>query len=130
LIGGHGGPIVRLMETTMPSSTEPATDSTVVIPAVALGLATCGAAALATGAGIGFLDPVSESFFVVLAILGWMLLVWATLVGGAAVVRLLRDAVARRPLPLGPTVLVTATTVVIVVTAVAFPLFGTSGGAA
>jgi hypothetical protein len=115
------------METTMPSSTQPETNSTVVIPAVALGLATCGAAAIATGAAIGFLDPVSESLFVLLAILGWMLLVWAALVGGAAAVRLVRDAVARRPLALGSTILVIATTVVIVVTAVAYPLFGSSG---
>lgn len=111
----------------MPSSTHPETTSTVVIPAIALGLSACGAAAVATGAAIGFLDPVSESLFVVLAILGWMLLVWAALVGGAAAVRLVRDAVARRPLPLGPTILVTATTVVIVLTAVAYPLFGGSG---
>ncbi|RWZ49654.1 hypothetical protein ELQ90_12935 [Labedella phragmitis] len=117
------------MERTMPSSTQPEADSTVVIPAVALGFATCGAAALATGSAIGFLDPVSESLFVVLVILGWVLLVCAVLVGGAAAVRLVRDVVARRPLPLGPTILVTATTVVIVLTTVAYPLFGMSGGA-
>jgi hypothetical protein len=118
------------MKTTTPSGARRETTSTLVIPAVALGFAACGAAALTTAAAIGFLDPVSESLFVALAILGWMLLVWAGLVGGAVAVRLVRDAVTHRTLPLGPAVLVVVTTAVIVVTAVAYPLVGSSGGLA
>jgi hypothetical protein len=118
------------METTTPSGAQTETTSTLVIPAVALGLATCGAAALTTAAAIGFLDPVSESLFVALAIIGWMLLVWAGLVGGAVAVRLVRDAVTRRTFPLGPAVLVVVTTVVIVATTIAYPLVGSSGGLA
>jgi hypothetical protein len=101
--------------------------SRTVVAGVALLLSVLGATALGIGAGIGFLTPATETVFTALALAGWLLLVWAALLGGVAAVGLVRSALARRRSAPLPSALVIATGVVIATVLIAQPLVGSSG---
>lgn len=91
---------------------------------MSLALAATAAVLLALGDMIGFRTPVAEAVSTALWIAGWVLLVWAMIVGAVAAVGLVRGAVARRRPALLDTVSVVAVAVVIIGTIAVHPLAG------
>ena len=95
---------------------------------VALALAGCAALLLAVGDAIGFVDPTTEAVFTLSWIVGWMLLAWSTIVGGAVLVYLIYGVASRRRTALSEIVLVVATAAVIATAVWAHPLAGSGTG--
>lgn len=104
---------------------EAETSSTRFSAVVSLALAATAAVLLALGDMIGFRTPVAEAVSTAVWIAGWVLLVWAMIVGAASAAGLIREAVARRRPMLRDTVLVAAVAVVIIGTIAVQPLAGT-----
>ncbi|WP_345750976.1 hypothetical protein [Microbacterium rhizophilus] len=102
--------------------TEP--ESTAVAGWAALALAT-GAALSLTIANVLNLHANADELVTLGFILGWVLVVWATIVGAAVVVQLVR----RRPAAI-EILLIVAAAAVIAVTVSAYPLFGSGGASA
>ena len=103
--------------------------STAVAAGVALGLAGCAALSLAVGDAIGFVTDRTEAVFALLFMVGWMLLAWATIVGGVVSVHLIRVSFRRSP-ALIEIALVVATAAVIAGVILTHPLAGSGSGAA
>ncbi|WP_129338063.1 hypothetical protein [Cellulomonas endophytica] len=94
----------------------------------ALALAGGAAVALVAGDLVGSASPAAETVFTGLWVVGWVLVVWAVLVGGAAAVLLGRGlSRGRRPV-LTETLLVVATVVVLAAVVVSHPVVGSGGG--
>jgi hypothetical protein len=102
--------------------------STAFAAGAALALAGCAALLLAVGDAIGFVSPSAEAVFTVMFVVGWVFLAWATIVGGAVLIHLIRVvAVGRRP-ALIETLLVVATAAVIAGVIFTHPLAGSGSG--
>lgn len=97
--------------------------------AVALGLATGAAIALAAADAVWFGIPTADGPGVTLLyVVGWLLLAWAAVVALATVVHLVRSASAgRRQTPL-EIVLIAAALAVVVGVLLAHPMFGSGQG--
>ena len=97
---------------------------------MALALAGCAALLLAVGDVIGFVSQSNDAVFILLWIVGWVLLAWATIIGGAVLVHLIFRAINFRRRPaLIETVLVVAFAVVIAGVIYSHPLVGSGTGA-
>ena len=96
---------------------------------MALALAGCAALLLAVGDVIGFVSQSTDAVFTLLWVVGWVLLAWATIIGGAVLVHLILRAITFRRRPaLVETVLVVASAVVIAGVIYAHPLVGSGTG--
>ena len=102
--------------------------STPAAPVVALAFAAGAAASFSVSDAIGPLDPGAEDLFVGTWLLGWVLLCWASLVGGASVVALLRRAVTRQPVSRSGAALLGAALALIAVLVWTHPLWGSGSG--
>lgn len=102
--------------------------STSVAAGVALALAGCAALTFAVGDAVGFLSPGAEAVATLSWLVGWMLLAWATFVGGAVLVHLVRAVALRRRPALVEVVLVLATAAVIAGVIVTYPPAGSGSG--
>lgn len=102
--------------------------STAVAAGVALALAGCVALSFAVGDAIGFVSPSAEAVFTFSWLVGWMLLAWATFVGGAVSVHLIRAVALRRRPALIEALLVVASATVIAVVIHTYPLAGSRAG--
>ena len=97
-------------------------------PVVAVALAAVAAASFSVSDAAGPLDPGAEQLFVGTWLLGWVLLCWASLVGGASAVPLLRRAVTRQPVSRSGAALLAAALGLVVVLVWAHPLWGSGSG--
>jgi hypothetical protein len=95
---------------------------------VALALAVGAAVAFAAGDAIGSLDPLAEELWTLASLLGLVFLCWATLVGGASAVALLRRVVTRQPVSRSGAALLAAALALITVVVWTHHLWG-SGSA-
>jgi hypothetical protein len=91
-------------------------------------LAGCAALSFAVGDAIGFVTRRAEAVSTLSWLVGWVFLAWATIVGGAVAVHVIRAVALRRRPTLVQTVLVVATAAVIVGLIWAHPLFGSGAG--
>ncbi len=99
-------------------------------PVVALAFAAGAVALFSVSDAIGPLDPDTEYLFVGTWLLGWVFLFWASLVGGASAVALLRRAVTRQPVSPSGAALLGATLALIAVLVWTHPLWGSGSGSA
>ena len=97
-------------------------------PVVALVLAVAATASFSAGDAIGPLDPATEDLWTGTWLLGWVLLCWASLVGGGSTVLLVRRAVSRQPVSRPGAALLGATLALLAVVVWAHPLWGTGSG--
>ena len=104
--------------------------STPVGPVVALVFAAGAACAFSASDAIGFLDPLAEVLPAGAWVLGWALLCWAGLVGGASAVSHVRGAVAREPVSRSGVVLLGVTLAIVALLVWAHPLWGSGSGSA
>ena len=111
------------METTRRDS-----GSTAVAAGVALALAGCSALSFAVGDAVGFVSPSAEAVFTFSWLVGWMLLAWATIVGGAVAIHLIRAVASRRRPARVEIVLIVATAAVIAGVILTHPLAGSGAG--
>jgi len=91
-------------------------------------LAGCAALSLAVGDAVGFVSASAEALSTLSWVVGWVLLTWAVIAGGAVAVHLVRAVVLRRrvaPIEVG---LVVATVAVIAWTICTHPLAGSGAG--
>jgi hypothetical protein len=95
---------------------------------VALAFAAGAAASFAVSDAIGSLDPGTEELFVGTWLVGWVLVCWASLVGGASAVPLLRRVVTRQPVSRSGAALLAATLALIAVLVWTHPLWGSGSG--
>ncbi|TRW44610.1 hypothetical protein [Georgenia yuyongxinii] len=93
-------------------------------------LAPAVSAALVFGVGdaIGFMSDSAEALFTVAWILGWALLVWATILGGLGAIQLVRRLVSRRRPAWTEVLLLVAGAAVIVAVTSTNPLVGSGSG--
>jgi hypothetical protein len=101
----------------------------VAVPVSALALAAGAAACFGVGNAVGFLSDATESVFIGLWLLGWMLLAGAAIIGGGFAVSLGLRWASRRPVFGWETALAAASLVLIAVVVVSHPLWGTGSGA-
>lgn len=101
------------------------TRPTVALPLSALALAAGSAACFGAGNAVGFLGDTAEDIFVVTWLLGWVLLVWAVIVGGGYAVMLGHRSLSRRPVTRSEAALATASLALIAVVLATHPLWGT-----
>lgn len=99
------------------------------LPGTALVLATAAAASFGVGDAVGFLSDAAEDVFIATRVLGWVLLVWATLIGGGSAVMLGIRWFSRQPVPLVESALVALSLAVITLVMVTHPLWGSGSGA-
>lgn len=103
-------------------------DGSTAANGLALGLAVCGALSLAVADAVGFLTPETEALFSLSTILGWVLLAWALVLGGAVAFHLVRSGPARRVTTRVDALLVVASVAVVAVAVVIHPLMGSGSG--
>ena len=97
-------------------------------PVLALALAAGAAASLAVSDAIGPLDPGAEDLFTGTWLLGWVLLCWASIVGAASAVPLVRGAMARQPVSRWAAALLGAAFALVAVVVWTHPLWGSGAG--
>ena len=99
--------------------------ATVAVPVSALMLAAGAAASFGVGDVFGFVSDASEDVLVATWLLGWVLLVWAAIVGGGYAVLLGWRLLSRRPVCHLEAALAAASLVLIAVVLATHPLGGT-----
>ena len=100
----------------------------VTVPFSALALAVGAAAFFGVGGGLGTMSGLAEDLFVFTWLMGWVLLVWAAVIGGGCAVRLGLRSLSRRPVSVLEVALVASTLALIAVLLATHPLWG-SGSA-
>ena len=100
------------------------------VAVAALALAVSAALVLGVADAIGFVSDSAEALFIAAQILGWILLAWATLVGGLGAIQLGRRLVSRQSPALLDVLLIAAGAAVIVAVICAHPLWGSGSGSA
>ena len=101
------------------------TRPTVTAPLSALALAAGSATCFGAGNAVGFLSDTAEDIFVVTWLLGWVLLVWAVIVGLGSAIALGHRSLSRRPVNRSQAALTTAALALISVLLATQPLWGT-----
>jgi hypothetical protein len=101
--------------------------SSAVAAGAALALTGCAALSFAVADAIG-LTPRAEAVSTLSWLAGWTFLAWATFVGSAVLVHLVRAAAHRRRPPLIEVVLVVATAAAVVAVICAYPPAGSGAG--
>lgn len=102
----------------------------VAVPVSALALAAGAAASFGVGDASGFLSDAAEDVFVITWLLGWVLLVWAAIVGGGYAVVLSLRLLSRRPVSPVEAALAAASLVLVAVVLATHPLWGSGSAAA
>ncbi|MET1154625.1 hypothetical protein [Arthrobacter sp.] len=98
---------------------------TMVVPVCSLVLSAGAAASLGAGDAVGFLSDAAEDIFVIAWLLGWVLLVWAAILGGGYAVLLSLRGPSRRPVSRMEAVLGATSLGITAVVLVTHPLWGT-----
>ena len=99
--------------------------TTVAVPVFALALAGGAAASFGVGGAVGSFSDTTEDVFVAAWLLGWVLLVWAAIVGGGYALLLGMRLLSRRPVARSQAALVAAALALIAVVSAMNPLWGT-----
>jgi hypothetical protein len=102
--------------------------ASVTAPLTALALAAGAAVLFAVGNAVGFHSEAAEDVFIFTWLLGWVLLAWASIVGGGFAVVLGWRALSRRQVFGSEVTFAVAALALITLVVVSHPLWGTGSG--